>query len=294
MFATRRRTWVALGDPVGPPAEWPELVWSFIELADRHGGKVAFYQIPPSSLPLYLDAGLEVFKLGEMARVFLPSFSLEGSTRADLRYALKRGERDGLRFEMIPRERVASVIDEIEGISDEWLVKCAGEREKHFSVAAFHRDYVLSQPIALLRQNGEAVAFATVMMTDLREEVTVGLMRHKPGAASRYAMEYLFVRLIQCFRDQGYRSLWPRYGAAFWLACASPGAALASRSSCHLVTRTPFLQFSRPAHFQRKIRSGLGTPLSCRFGMVRSLSCPHRHCLADRRGHAGRHQPPCR
>ena len=181
-------------------------MWSFIELADRHGGKVAFYQIPPSSLPLYLDAGLEVFKLGEMARVFLPSFSLEGSTRADLRYALKRGERDGLRFEMIPRERVASVIDEIEGISDEWLVKCAGEREKRFSVAAFHRDYVLSQPIALLRQNGEAVAFATVMTTDLREEVTVGLMRHKPGAASRYAMEYLFIRLIQYFRDQGYRS----------------------------------------------------------------------------------------
>ena len=23
MFATRGRTWVALGDPVGPPAEWP-------------------------------------------------------------------------------------------------------------------------------------------------------------------------------------------------------------------------------------------------------------------------------
>ena len=107
---------------------------------------------------------------------------------------------------MIPRERVASVIDEIEGISDEWLVKCAGEREKRFSVAAFHRDYVLSQPIALLRQNGEAVAFATVMTTDLREEVTVGLMRHKPSAASRYAMEYLFIRLIQYFRDQGYRS----------------------------------------------------------------------------------------
>ena len=206
MFATRGRTWVALGDPVGPPAEWPDLVWRFIELADSHGGKAAFYQIPPSSLPLYLDAGLEVLKLGEMASIFLPSFTLEGSARADLRYAVKRGERDGLRFEMIPPERVASVIDEIEHISNDWLVRCAGEQEKGFSVAAFHRDYVLSQPVALLRQNGEAVAFATVMTTDLSEEVTVGLMRHKPGAASRYAMEYLFIRLIQCFREQGYRS----------------------------------------------------------------------------------------
>ena len=109
-------------------------------------------------------------------------------------------------FEMIPTDRVASVIDEIEHISNDWLVRCAGEQEKGFSVAAFHRDYVLSQPVALLRQNGEAVAFATVMTTDLSEEVTVGLMRHKPGAASRYAMEYLFIRLIQCCREQGYRS----------------------------------------------------------------------------------------
>jgi phosphatidylglycerol lysyltransferase len=37
-FATRGRTWVVLGDPVGPPVEWPELVWRFIELADSHGG----------------------------------------------------------------------------------------------------------------------------------------------------------------------------------------------------------------------------------------------------------------
>ena len=168
--------------------------------------KAAFYQIPPSSLPLYLDAGLKILKLGEVARVFLPSFTLEGSARADLRYALKRGERDGLQFEMIPPERVASIIDEIERISDAWLSKYAGECEKRFSVAAFHRDYVLSQPVALLRQNGEAVAFATVMTTELRDEVTVGLMRHKPGPASRYAMEYLFVRLIQHFREQGYRS----------------------------------------------------------------------------------------
>ena len=206
MFATRRRTWVALGDPVGPQAEWPDLVWRFIELADSHGGKAAFYQIPPSSLPLYLDAGLEVLKLGEVASVYLPSFTLEGSARADLRYAVRRGERDGLRFEMIPPERVASVIDEIERISNDWLVKYAGEQEKGFSVAAFHRDYVLSQPIALLRQDGEAVAFATVMTTEPGEEVTVGLMRHKPGAASPYAMEYLFIRLIQYFREQGYRS----------------------------------------------------------------------------------------
>src|SRR5262249_30830210 len=164
-------------DPVGPPAERPDLVWRFIELADSHGGRAAFYQIPASSLPLYLDAGLRILKLGEEARVFLPSFTLEGPARADLRYALRRGERDRLNFEMIPPERVASIMDEAMRVSNAWLSKHAAG-EKRFSVAAFQRDFVLSQPVALVRQNGEAVAFATVMMTDLRDEVTVGLMRY--------------------------------------------------------------------------------------------------------------------
>jgi phosphatidylglycerol lysyltransferase len=206
MFATRGRTWAALGDPVGPSAEWSELVWRFVELADSHGGRAAFYQIPAPSLPLYLDAGLKIVKLGEEARVALPSFTLEGSARTDLRYALKRGERDGLQFEMIPPERVATMMDEIGHISNAWLDRHAPGGEKRFSVAAFQRDYMLAQPVALLRQNGEAVAFATVMTTELKDEVTVGLMRHRPDCASRYAMEYLFVRLIQHFREQGYRS----------------------------------------------------------------------------------------
>jgi len=45
-----------------------------------------------------------------------------------------------------------------------------------------------------------------VMTTDTKQEVTVGLMRYRPGEASRYAMEYLFVRLIEWARDQGYGS----------------------------------------------------------------------------------------
>jgi phosphatidylglycerol lysyltransferase len=206
MFATRGRTWAALGDPVGPPAEWPDLIWRFIELADSHGGRAAFYQIPASSLPLYLDAGLKILKLGEEARVSLPSFTLEGSARAGLRYALKRGERDQLQFEMIPPERVAFIMNEIGEVSNAWLSKHGSGGEKRFSVAAFQREYVLAQPVALLRQNGEGIAFATVMTTDLRDEVTLGLMRLKPGSTSRFAMEYLFVRLIQHFREQGYHT----------------------------------------------------------------------------------------
>src|SRR6516165_9598640 len=65
--------------------------------------------------------------------------------------------------------------------------------EKRFSVAAFRPDFISAQPVALLREHGRAVAFATVMTTDLADEATVGLMRFRPDTASDYAMEYLFV-----------------------------------------------------------------------------------------------------
>ena len=206
MFGKHGRTWAALGDPVGPAEEWSELVWRFVELADAHGGRVAFYQVPPPSLPLYLDVGLKVMKLGEAACIPLLRFTLEGGARSNLRYALKRGERDGLTFEMVAPAEVAGIIDEIEDISRLWLAKHAGAAEKRFSVAAFRRDFVMAQPVALLREHGRAVAFATVMTTDLGDEATVGLMRFRPDTASGYAMEYLFIRLLLHFRQKGYRS----------------------------------------------------------------------------------------
>ena len=180
MYAKRGRTWAALGDPVGSREEWPELVWRFVELADAHGGRAAFYQVPAASVPLYLDAGLKLLKLGEEAHVPLAAFSLKGSSRAGLRYALKRGERDGLDFEMIPPGSVSAVIDEIEDISKVWLTGQA-VGEKGFSVASFTRDFVLAQSVALVRQHPRPIAFATVMTTDAKQEATIGLMRHRPG-----------------------------------------------------------------------------------------------------------------
>ena len=71
MYAKRGRSWVALHDPVGPCEEWPALIARFVALAHAHGGRAAFYQVRPEALPLYLDAGLKLMKLGEEACISL-------------------------------------------------------------------------------------------------------------------------------------------------------------------------------------------------------------------------------
>jgi len=140
MFGKRGRSWIALFDPVGPVAERPDLIRRFVALAREHGGRAAFYEVPAESLPLYLDAGLTVMKIGEEALVLLSSFGLAGGAAAHLRYARKRGARAGLSFELVPPERSKAALKTIEAISSEWLEERTGE-EKGFSsppsIAAF-------------------------------------------------------------------------------------------------------------------------------------------------------------
>jgi phosphatidylglycerol lysyltransferase len=205
MYAKRGRSWVALYDPVGPREDWPELIWRFVEQADAHGGRAAFYQVRADSLPFYLDAGLKILKLGEEAVVPLAGFTLQGGRWSGLRYALKRGEREGLTLEMLTPEQAAQRLSTLTRISDAWLA-ARRAKEKSFSVAAFEPSFIAAQSVALLSQRGDPVAFVSLMTTDRRTEATVGIMRHT-AAASPYAMEFLFTSIAQRLRDDGFERL---------------------------------------------------------------------------------------
>jgi phosphatidylglycerol lysyltransferase len=201
MFGRQGRSWISLFDPVGPRAEWPELIWNFIEEATDHGGRAVFYQVRPESLSLYLDAGLRALKLGEYAYVPLQDFGLQGKKRADLRYAVHRAERDGLTFAVVPQQDVAPLLPELRAISTAWLAE-SRTREKGFSLGAFREEYLLRRPVALVRQGGAVIAFANVLCTQQQSEVSVDLMRQLPAAPSG-TMDFLFTQLMLHFKQQG-------------------------------------------------------------------------------------------
>ena len=203
MFGRRGRSWVSLFDPVGPQSEWPELVWRFLERAREQGGRASFYQVRPQTLPVYLDAGLRVYKLGEYAYVSLPEFSLKGKARSDLRQALNRSVREQMTLEVLPPGLPAGTLAELRAISDAWLDEHAAA-EKGFSLGAFSAAYVQRCPVAVVRAHGRAVAFATLLVTGVAEEASVDLMRHVRDAPNG-TMDYLFTRLLLHFQAQGYR-----------------------------------------------------------------------------------------
>jgi phosphatidylglycerol lysyltransferase len=210
MYQVSGRCWVALGDPVGDAAAAEELVWAFRELVDLRGGRTVFYQVSGESLPLYIDLGLTLIKLGEEARVPLADFQLEGSARADLRQSRKRAMRDGASFQVVPAAGVPAILPRLREISDAWLDD-KSTAEKGFSLGAFSERYLAEFPVAVVRSEGEIVAFANLWGTATLEELSIDLMRFHPDAP-RSSMDYLFIELMLWARAQGYQ--WFNLGMA--------------------------------------------------------------------------------
>lgn len=210
MYQIAGRSWIALGDPVGPQEGAEELVWRFREMSDRHGGQTVFYQASGDRLPLYVDLGLAALKIGEEARVPLADFSLDGSARADLRQAHRRAERDGATFEVLSPEQVMELLPTLEKISNSWLGS-KSTSEKRFSVGAFSAEYLRNFPMALVRSEGNPTAFANLWTSGTKDELSVDLMRFG-NDAPRGAMDYLFIELMKWGRTQGYQ--WFNLGMA--------------------------------------------------------------------------------
>ena len=211
MYGTQGRSWIAMGDPIVTRKEDAAgLIWQFKELVDQHAGVPAFYEISSQNLPLYLDAGFSMVKLGEEACVDLASFSLEGAKNQKLRHALSKAERMGASLEVVPAGAVESVLADLRRISERWLAE-RGQREKGFSLGYWSESYMRQNDVAVVRMGGRIVAFANIWRSADLNEASVDIMRVSPEAPNG-TMDFLFTALLRHFKSEGYR--WFNLGMA--------------------------------------------------------------------------------
>jgi phosphatidylglycerol lysyltransferase len=238
MYGVEGRSWVALGDPIGPPEEWEDLVWRFVELCDRYDGQPAFYLIEEQNIDLYANLGMTFLKLGEEARVSLPAFLLEGGPRKGLRHAYNRFSGPNYSFRIVPIEQVPGILDPLAHVSDAWLQE-KNTREKRFSLGFFERAYIAACPVAVVHEGREIVAFANLWLGAEKEELSADLMRYRPGCPEGL-MDYLFVELMLWGRQEGYQ--WFNLGMA-------PLSGLEDHTLAPLWSRAGALIFRHGEHF---------------------------------------------
>jgi phosphatidylglycerol lysyltransferase len=210
MFGIQGRTWVTMGDPVGDPDEHEDLIWTFRENCDAAGVRPAFYQVSAEAAHAYTGLGLLIYKLGEEARVDLPTFSLDGASRRNLRRTKSKIEREGVSFELLPAARFDEFVEELRAVSGAWLRE-KSLAEKSFSLGSFREAYLRHFDFAVVRAGGRIVAFANVLTSGKKKELSVDLMRHYEDAPYG-VMEYLFVELMLWGKQEGYQ--WFNLGMA--------------------------------------------------------------------------------
>lgn len=202
MYGVEGRTWVALGDPIGPADRIGGLIGRFLERADDFGGVPVFYEARKEHLHRYADFGLTFVKLGEEARVDLRSFTLEGGHARGLRQTLRRFEKEAATYRIVTAGETPPIMDQLREVSDDWLAQKSGG-EKGFSLGFFDPEYVSRFPVAVVERGGRIVAFATLWPGPRREELSLDLVRYQHDAPSS-VMEALIINLLIWGREQEY------------------------------------------------------------------------------------------
>jgi len=200
-FSLRGRTALALGDPIAPPEMVADAARDFVAYCDRQDWIPAFYQVDQPAP--YRELGLTLVAIGAEAIVQTAAFGLAGKTRADLRYALHRCEKAGVRFVFAPGPEVAAEhAEQLQGVSGRWL-QSHHSPELGYSLGTLA---TLSDPEIVVglafNADGRLEAFVSWLPVPARKGWTLDLMRRRPD--STYGVvEALIVRSIESARSRG-------------------------------------------------------------------------------------------
>ena len=163
MYGVQGRTWVALGDPVGPERSVGDLIRRFSSGATTSAACPVFYEVGKAHLHLYADFGLTFVKLGEEAKVDL---SRRSRSKAATIGQVSPGASDGWR-----RTAARSASSSQRTFQRSWA-SCApcpttgsppkASAEKGFSLGFFDEAYVARFPVAVIERDGRIQAFANI------------------------------------------------------------------------------------------------------------------------------------
>ena len=204
MFGIVRRSWVVLGDPIGPFARWRDLVGQLVTEAARHGGSPVFFGVGQAAAKICGKLGFAVRRIGEQAIVRLEEFSIE-RLDPELRESRRQIASLGCQFAVVERNAVPALISELEPVSEEWL-RYKRTSGRGFLGTGLHVDYLGRFPVGVVRSRGRILAFASLVGSAGRAELSIELVRHT-ACAPAGILEFLLAEAIVWAKGQAYRTV---------------------------------------------------------------------------------------
>jgi len=200
-FTLRGRTALALGDPIGPPGIARRAIPDFLSYCDRQDWIPAFYQVDEPAP--YRELNLTLVPIGAEAILQPATFELTGKKRADLRYAIHRCEKAGVRCVFAPGPEVAAEhAEQVRAVSGRWL-QSRHSPELGYSLGTLA---TLADPDIVVGLgfggDGRLESFVSWLPVPARKAWTLDLVRRRPD--STYGVvEALIVRSVAEARERG-------------------------------------------------------------------------------------------
>ena len=204
-YVPKGRGAIALGDPIGPIEDRKETIIAFQQFCQRNDWYPGFYQTMPDDVELYKSLGFKVLKIGEEAIVDLKSFTLQGKAGKNFRPSISRLTKLGYQIDFYQPPIANDLLHRLKSVSDEWLKMVQGS-EKQFSLGWFDEAYLRECEIAVVHNpEGNISAFANIIREYQLNEATIDMMRHR-SSLENGTMDFLFISLLQHFKEGGYDS----------------------------------------------------------------------------------------
>jgi len=206
-YRTEGSILLVAGDPVGAPDALPALVRESCAFAEARGLKVAVLGASASLLPLWRQAGLRSFSIGDEAILETKTFSVEGRDIRKVRQSVNRLEHAGYAARAEELAALdAATLAELERVSRLWR---AGAAERGFSMAmdslqgAYQADSVV---VWACDASGAVKGFLHFVPSFGRAAMSLSFMRRERNTPNGLT-EFLIVKSVELLRGRGVEEL---------------------------------------------------------------------------------------
>ncbi|MDR3330911.1 MAG: phosphatidylglycerol lysyltransferase domain-containing protein [Endomicrobium sp.] len=177
MYAKSGDSWIVLGDPVGNYAHKNELLWKFKESTDSVSVKPAFIGIDHKYIKLYDDIGLDIFNIGQEAKIQLRIFDKENERFKCFRNMEKEIETIGFQYKILQSEQFEKYREIFIKINKKWESD-TNYIERNFIPGKYDDSYMKDMDFGVLEKNSEVCAFSIIAKTKNQHEMSSNIIRY--------------------------------------------------------------------------------------------------------------------
>jgi len=181
---------LSVGDPIGPPGTFKEIITDFEDYCRLNDWTPAFIHTEETHLNIYKGLGYDYQKIGEEALIDVSQFSEQVDSNKYFRHISNKFTKLGYKCELLEPPHNLETLGRLRQISDDWLA-VPGRAERGFMMGHFSDEYMqLCQLLVARNQSGEIEGFINQLPV-YKSEANFDFLRHSqssPGNINDYLM----------------------------------------------------------------------------------------------------------